>query len=81
MDPRFYQKIMQKYCFFSQKELRYLKSKISTKFHRFLFLFNFLAFLAFFFYFTYPNLSKNYGILCSVLIEGFEILWTISGNF
>jgi len=47
------------------KKLRYLKSKISTKFHLFLFLFYFFSiFDIFFFYFTYPKSSKNYGILC-----------------
>jgi len=39
MDPRFYQKIVQNYGFFFQKKLRYLKSKIWTKFHCLLFLF------------------------------------------
>jgi len=34
MDPRFYQKIQQNYGFYFEKKLRYLKSKISTKFHR-----------------------------------------------
>jgi len=33
------------------------------------------------FYFTYPNLSKNYGIFCGVLLEGLDILPTISGKF
>jgi len=70
-----------KLWFFSQKKLRYMKSRISTKFHHLLFLFNFLAFLAFFFYFTYLNLSKNYGIFCSVLFEGLEILSTNSVKF
>jgi len=31
----------------------------------------------FFFNFTHPTLSKNYGIFCSVLFEGLEILPTI----
>jgi len=39
MDPRFYQKILQNYSFFFQRKLRYLKSKISTKYYRLLFLF------------------------------------------
>jgi len=43
MDPRFYQKILQNYGFFFQKRLRYLKFKISTKFHRLLFLFYFFT--------------------------------------
>jgi len=33
MYPRFYQKIVQNYGFFFTKKLRYVKSKISTKFH------------------------------------------------
>jgi len=41
----------------------------------------FLSFLAFFFYFTYPNLSKNCEIFCSVLFKGIEILSMNSGNF
>jgi len=47
-----------------------LKSNISTKFHRLLFCF----------YFTHPNLSKNYEIFCSVLLEGLEILPTFLEN-
>jgi len=39
-----------------------------------------LHFWHFVFYFTYPNLSKNYGIFFSVLLERLEILSTISGN-
>jgi len=35
---------------FFPKKLRYLKSRISTKFHHLLFIFYFLAFLAFIFY-------------------------------
>ena len=45
------------------------------------FFFIFLSFLAFFFYLTYPNSSKNYGIFCNVLLEGVEILSTNSGHF
>jgi len=41
MDPRFYHKILQNYGFFFQKKLRYLKSKVSTNFHRLLFCFYF----------------------------------------
>jgi len=68
--------------FFLKKKLRYLKSKISTKFHRLLFLFLFFQhFWLFVFYFTYPNLLKNYGIFYSVLLEGLEILPTIFGKF
>ena len=43
MDPRFYQKFLQNYGFFFQKKLRYLKYKISTKFHHLLFLFYFFS--------------------------------------
>jgi len=79
MDPRFYQKILQNHGFF-EKKLTYLKSRISTKFHRLLFIFYFFSiFGIFFFYFTYPNLTKNYGIFCSVLLQGLEILGTNSG--
>jgi len=77
---------IKKFCktmVFFQKKLRYLKSKISTKFHHLLFLFYFFSafFSHFVFYFTYPNLSKNYGIFYSVLFQGIEILQTISGKF
>jgi len=41
----------------------------------------FYHFWHFFFSFTYPHLSKNYGIFCSVLFEGVEILSTNSGHF
>ena len=43
MDPRFYQNFLLNYGFFFQKKLRYLKYKISTKFHRLLFLFYFFS--------------------------------------
>jgi len=43
MDPRFSQKILPNCGFFFQNKLRYLKSKIWTKFHRLLFLFNFFS--------------------------------------
>jgi len=62
MDPRFYQKIMQKtMVFFFKKKFRYLTSKISTKLDRLLFLFYFFGIFGIsFFYCTYTNLSKNY---------------------
>jgi len=52
------------YCFIVwikdfSKKLRYLKSKISTKFHRLLFLFFFLVFLAFCFLFHLPKLVQK----------------------
>ena len=45
--------------FFFKKKLRYQKSKISTKFHRFLFLFYFLKFLAFCFLFHVSKLIQK----------------------
>jgi len=66
MYPRFYQKILPNYGIFFRKKLRYMKSRISTKFHRLLFLFYFFII---------------YGIFCSVLFEGIEILSTNSENF
>jgi len=82
MDPRFYQKILQNYAFFSKKKIEIFKIQNFNKILSFInFFLVFLAFLAFFFYFTYPNLSKNYGIFYSVLLEGLEILPTISGKF
>jgi len=75
MDQRFYQRILQNYGFFSSKSLNYLKSKMSPKLHCLLFLFYFfIIFDIFFFYFTYPKLSKNYGIYWSVLLEELGIL-------
>jgi len=60
-----------KLWFFLEKKLRYFNSKISTKFHRLLFLFYFFSiFGIFFFYFTYPNLTKKFETFCSVLFEG-----------
>jgi len=67
--------------FFSKKKLTYLKSKTSIKFHRLLFHFYFFSIFGIFFYFTYPNLSKNYVVICSVLLEALEILSTNSENF
>jgi len=58
----------------------------NPKFHQnsliyYFFLLFFSIFDIFFFcYFTYPNLSKNYWIFCSVLLEELEILSTNSGN-
>ena len=77
--------VIKKFCksmVLSSKKSRYLKSNISTNFHRLIFRFSFfLHFWHFVSYFTYPNLSKNYWIFCSVLLEGLEILPTISGKF
>jgi len=47
-----------------------LKSKILTKFHRLLFIFYRFSIFGIFFSFTYPYLSNNYEIFCSVLYEG-----------
>jgi len=76
VDPIFYKKILQNYGFFFQKKLRYLKSKISKKFHRLLFRFYFF---------------NIFGILCSIspiqicpkIMEFFgrvRVLPTISGK-
>jgi len=43
MDLRFYQKNSAKLWFFFSKKLRYLKSKISIKFHHLLFLFYYFS--------------------------------------
>ena len=59
---------------------RYRHLKILHKFHRLLFVFLFvLHFRNLFFYFTYPNLSKNFKHFCGVLFEGLEILSMILG--
>jgi len=56
----FIKKIAKLLVFFSKKKLRYLKSIISTKFHRLLFiLYLFLLFLAFFFLFYLSKLVKK----------------------
>jgi len=70
MDPRFYQKI-------EKFEIQNF-NKIPLFTISFLFFWHFWHFV---FYFTYPNLSKNYGMFCGVLLEGLEILPTISGKF
>jgi len=60
MDMRFYQKILQNYCFFFKKKLRYLKSRISTKFHRFQLIFYFFSmFCIFFLLFHLSELVKK----------------------
>jgi len=46
--------------FFFSKKYRYLKSKISS--------FTICFFYCFSIFYTYPNLSKNYEIFCSVLL-------------
>ena len=76
---------IKKFCktmvFFSKK-LRYLKSKVSTKFHRLLFLFYFsIPFSILFSISPIQTCPKNYGIFCSILLEGLEILPTISRKF
>ena len=59
MDPRFYQKILQNYGFFFQKNLRYLKSKISTKFNRLLFFLQFFSIFGIFFLFHLSKLVQK----------------------
>jgi len=81
MEPRFCQRLLQKYGFSFQENLIYLKTKISPKFHNFLFLSYFFSIFYIFFYFTYQNLTKNYSIFSSVLLEGLEILSVNSRNF
>jgi len=83
MDPtEILSKNSTKLWFFSQKKWRYMKSKISPKFHPLQFLFFFFTtFGIFFLYFTYPNLSKKYGIFFTILLKELEILSTISRNF
>ena len=78
IDPRFYQRILQNYVFFSKKfEIFEIQNFIV-----YYFFFIFLAFLtSFFFYFSFPNLCKNYEIFCSVFMQGLEILSTNSRNF
>ena len=63
MDPRFYLKIMQNYGFFFQKKVRYLKSKISTKFHRLLFIFYFFTIFAFFLFHVSKYVKKLWHFL------------------
>jgi len=41
----------------------------------------FLAFLAFFSILPIQTCQKNFGIFCSVLFKGIQILSTNSGNF
>jgi len=64
------------------KKLRYLKYKISTKFHRLLFLFYFFSIFGVLFHIspiqTFPKIMEFF---CSVLLEGLENLETISGKF
>jgi len=79
MDPRFYQKILQNYGFFSRKKLRYLKSKISIKFHRLQFHFYFFSISGILFSFSsIQTFRKVMKFFCNVLPEGLEILPTIS---
>jgi len=70
MHPRFYQKIE----IFEIPNFNKIPSFT-------IFFLIFYYFWHFVFYFTYPNLSKNYRIICGVLLEALEILLTISGKF
>jgi len=64
--------------FFSKKiEIFEIQNFNKTRSFTISFLF-FQEFWHFVFYFTYPNVSKNYGIFYCVLLEGLEILPTIS---
>jgi len=63
---------------FFSKKLRYLKSIISTKFHRLLFLFYY--FWHFLFNFSYLYLLKNSGNFYVLLFYGLEILSKIFGK-
>jgi len=72
-----------KLWFFLCEKIWYIWNK---KFHQnseiYYFFLIFLSFLtSFFFYFTYPNLWKDYWSFCGVLLEGLEILSTNFGNF
>ena len=73
MDPRFYQKILQNYIFF-RKKLRYLKSKISTKFKRLLFLFYF--FRIFDILFSISPIQT-----CPKIMEFFEVFYWKGQSF
>jgi len=73
MDLRFYQKILQNYGFFFQKKLRYLKSKISTKFHRLLFLFYFFSIFGIWF-------SISPIQTCPIIMEFFVVFYS-KGHF
>jgi len=70
MDPRFYQKNSAKlWFFFLQKKLIYLKSKISTNFHRLLFLFYFLSIFGILFSLSpIQTCPKIMEFFCSVLL-------------
>jgi len=64
------------------KKLRYLKYKISTKFHRLLFLFYFFSIFGILLSISpIQTCPKIMEIFCSVLLEGLEILQTISWKF
>jgi len=79
IDPRFYQKILQNYVFLLKKKLRYLKSKISTKFCRLVFLFYFFSIFGILFSISpIETCPKIMEFFCSVLLEGLEILPMIS---
>jgi len=59
-----------------------VKYKISTKFHRLLFLFYFFSIFGILFSISpIQTCPKIMEIFCSVLLEGLEILPTISGKF
>jgi len=82
MDARFYKKNYAKLCFFCKKKFEIFEIQNFNKIPSFTISFLFFQhFLHFVFYSTYPNLSKNYGIFCGVLLEGLETLPAISEKF
>ena len=78
----FIKRILQKYGFFFQK----IWHVWNPKFHQNFIVLQFLSYFfsifdIYFFYFTCPKLSKNYGISCNVLLERLEILSSNYQNF
>jgi len=59
MDPRFYQKILQNDGFSFKKNLDISNPKFQQN--------SIIYYFVFIFYFTYPNLLKNYRIFCSFI--------------
>ena len=74
MDPRFYQKICKTMVFFFKKKFRYLKSRIRTKFHRLLFIFN--SFIIFGIYFSISPIQT-----CQKIIEIFVVFQSKEQTF
>jgi len=78
VDPRFNQKEFAKLWLFFEKKLRYLKSKISTKFHRLIFLF---IFFSIFFSIHLSKLVQKLWNFLKCFIGRVRVLPTISGKF